>query len=322
MSIKLYLLGRKRGFLPITLMHAMARLGYTGVILVEPEDLFLCLGYFDYLPQIVDLRECRNLKIPIIRREIGGGTVLLGPGQVFYQMVLEKRDVPFKVEDAYKKLSSPVVRAYRRLGVDVEYRPINDIVVKGSQRKISGQGAGDVGKCFVFAGNILVDFNVDIMARLLAVVHKDKVREKLLENMSWLKRETGTDYTFEDIASLLVEEFSREWDLEPTEVPQEALDLAHQLERELTSEETLWEETGRKHNVVKIREGVYIRSKEVQIEGSSVKVYAEIVDGVVRYIELEPPDHHLEKQLTGIPYELNVEKEGIPKHLLRVLLFE
>lgn len=261
--MKAYVLSRLSGMLSTTLFHAMAELGHRSFILCEPEDTYISLGYFDRAQELIDLRRCKELRIGVIRRQIGGGAVLLAPGQVFYQLVVSKSEVPFRIEEAYKKLSQPVIRTYKRLGLEVEYRPINDLVVKRNQRKISGQGAGDIGGLFVFAGNILVRFDPDLMAELFAIENKElreEVRKSLWENISWLERELNRSFSFEEVAELLLEEFSKEFELELCEKPpEEALELAERLRAEMTSQETILEDTGRKHESIKIREGVYVR---------------------------------------------------------------
>jgi lipoate-protein ligase A len=264
--VKVYKLGRVGNLRSTTLFHAFARAGLYGLILVEPDDTYLSLGYFDNLQQVVDLERAKALNIPIIRREVGGGTVLLSRGQVFYQLVVPKSLAPFKVEDAYKKFSQPVMETYRQLGIEVEYRPINDIITKATKRKISGQGAGDIGKAFVFVGNILLRFDTQLMAELLKVPDKELLKSLLDENISWVERETGKLPDFWDVAKLLEKSFRKVLPLEREgEVPQEILELADKLKEELTSEETLFEDTGRNHKLLKIREGVFLERESLRI---------------------------------------------------------
>ncbi len=256
------MLGKLPRMLSTILFHAMAELGYEGIILCEPEDTYVSLGYFDRAQELIDLRRCKELAIGVIRRQVGGGAVLLAPGQVFYQLVLPKSLVPFKIEDAYRRLSQPVIRTYARLGLEVEYKPINDLVVKKSQRKISGQGAGDIGKFFVFVGNILLRFDPELMAKLFNVPNqgtRERVRQVLWENISWLERELERSFDFQEVAKVLLEEFSKDFELELcTEAPKQALELAESLRERMTSDEAILEDTGRKHTAIKIREGVYV----------------------------------------------------------------
>jgi lipoate-protein ligase A len=187
-------------------------------------------------------------------------------GRFFYQLVVSKNLAPFKVENAYRKFSQPVMDTYRQLGIEVEYRPINDIITKGTKRKISGQGAGDIGKAFVFVGNILLRFDTQLMAELLKVPDKELLKSLLDENISWVERETGKLPDFWDVAGLLEKSFRKVLPLEGEgEVPQEILDLADKLKEELTSEETLFEDTGRNHKLLKIREGVFLERESLEI---------------------------------------------------------
>ena len=264
--MKIYRLGKVPRMLSTTLFHAMAQLGYEGLLVCEPEDTYVSIGYFDKGDELIDVEKCKKLGIGIIRRQTGGGAVLLAPGQVFYQLLLFKNKVPFKIVDAYRKLSIPVIRAYARLGLDVEYVPINDLVVKKTQRKISGQGAADIGKLFVFVGNVLIRFDPDLMAELFNLKDeaiREEVRKSLWENMGWLERELGRKVSSEEVEKVLIEEFSKELRFEGYgEIPSLAFELAEKLREEMTSEESIFEDTGRNHNSIKIREGVYI-SKEI-----------------------------------------------------------
>ena len=140
--MKVYKLGRVGNLRSTTLFHAFARAGLYGLIIVEPDDTYLSLGYFDNLQQAVDLERAKTLNIPIIRREVGGGTVLLSRGQIFYQLVVPKSLAPFKVEDAYKKFSQPVMETYRQLGIEVEYRPNKRYNHQRHQKKDQRTGGG------------------------------------------------------------------------------------------------------------------------------------------------------------------------------------
>jgi len=90
-ALALYLPDDRAGVLPITYFHALARLGLDGLVLVEPRQWFVSVGFFDDTEAAVDLQACRAQGLPVVRREIGGGPVLLGPGQVFYQLVLPRK---------------------------------------------------------------------------------------------------------------------------------------------------------------------------------------------------------------------------------------
>ncbi len=319
--MKVYKLGRVGDLLSTTFFHACARLDMFGLILVEPEDTYISLGYFDNTQEILDLQRVKSLGIPVIRREIGGGTVLLAPGQVFYQLVIPKSLTPFKVEEAYRKFSQPVMETYRRLGIEVEYRPINDIVVKNSQRKISGQGAGDIHKAFVFVGNILLRFNTGLMAEVLNVPDKDFVKKVLDENLTWVEREKGKAPDFWEVADILEFEFKKLLPLETCqETPEEALELANKLKEEFTSEDVLFEETGRRHRLIKMREGIFVRNKHLEVDGKKVSLSMIVEGQTVKLCKLNGLDlENLEREIVGLKYDQEPIKNMLEKKSLGFL---
>ncbi|WP_459774737.1 lipoate--protein ligase [Aquifex pyrophilus] len=313
--MKIYRAGIQGNLRSITLFHAMARLGYEGLIITSPSDTYVSVGYFDKTEEIIDLRKCRELGIPVIRREIGGGAVLLHENQVFYQLILNKKRVPFRVMEAYRRFSEPVLRVYERLGVEVEYKPINDIVVKRNKKKISGQGAADIEDSFVFVGGILLRFNTKLMSELFRVPEekfRDKLYKSLEENISWVERETGRLPSYEEVEELLVEEFSKIIPFEgEEEIPKEALELADRLKDEFTSDEVLLEDTGRKHRAIKIKEGVHLRTGLHKAKGGLIRteVYTDgekILEArIYGDFTLYPRDkiRELEERLRGVKFD-------------------
>ncbi len=315
--MKIYLAGKQPNLRSITLFHALARLGYEGLVITSPVETYVSVGYFDKTEEIIDLQKCRERGIPVVRREVGGGAVLLDENQVFYQLILKRGSgkLPFRIEEAYRRFSVPVIETYRRLGVETEYRPINDIVVKRNKKKISGQGAADIGDSFVFVGGLLLRFNTKLMSELFRVPEekfRDKLYKSLEENISWVERETGRLPSYEEVESILVEEFSRVLDFEGVaEIPQEALSLADELKEEFTSEEALLEDTGRRHRAIKIKEGLSVRTAVHKARGGLLRAEVYVREGALEEVRiygdftLYPKDslRELEESLRGVPFE-------------------
>lgn len=300
-------------------------MGEEALIITSPAETYISVGFFDRTQEILDVERCRERQIPIIRREVGGGPVLLDPHQVFYQIVIKRKSgkLPFRIEEAYRKFSQPVINTYRRLGVETEYKPINDIVVKESKRKISGQGAADIGESFVFVGGLLLRFNTRLMSELFRVPEekfRDKLYKSLEENISWVERETGRLPSYEEVAGILIDEFSKVLDLEgESEPPPEAVSLADQLKEEFTSPEVLFEETSRRHRSIKIREGVNVRNGVHKARGGLLRAEVRIWEGVIDEIRISgdftlyprSAINDLEADLIGVPFE----REPIEKKL-------
>ena len=194
--MELYNLGKVPWEETQLIYHSFARLGREALSLVSPVTPYVCVGFHQDAEQEVDLDFCRANHIPVFRREVGGGAVYLDGDQLFFQLILHKDNpqVPKKKAAFYKKFLQPVIDVYREIGIDAEYKPVNDIIA--GTRKISGTGAGEIGDAIVFVGNLIVDFNYEMMARVLKVPDekfRDKVHKTLHDNLSTIRRELGRE---------------------------------------------------------------------------------------------------------------------------------
>ena len=176
--------------------HALAHSGREGLSLVSPASPYVCIGFHQDVTQEVDLDFCRANHIPVFRREVGGGAVYLDGDQLFFHLILHKDNpqVPKNKKAFYRKFLQPVIDVYRKIGIDAEHKPVNDIIA--GTRKISGTGAGEIGDAVVFVGNLIVDFDYEMMARVLKVPDekfRDKVHKTLHDNLSTIRRELGRE---------------------------------------------------------------------------------------------------------------------------------
>ncbi|MEM2936219.1 MAG: lipoate protein ligase C-terminal domain-containing protein [Candidatus Bathyarchaeia archaeon] len=182
------------------------------IILCYPSKPYVCLGFHQELEKEIDLDFCRRQRLSIIRRPVGGGAVYLDSGQQFYQIVASEQSplVPSAVDKFFERFLKATVYAYKSLGVAAEFKPINDVLVNG--RKISGNGAGKIGKAAVLIGNVILDLDYGAMARVLKVPD-EKFRDKLAKSMeewvSSLKRELGYVPPRSKVKNLLIEGYEK-----------------------------------------------------------------------------------------------------------------
>jgi len=196
--------------------HALARLGREALVLLSPKSPYVSIGYHQDAVEEVDLDFCRKEKIPVFRREVGGGAVYLDKGQLFYQLIL-KGHHPLaggKKEIFFRRILQPVVAVFHRLGIPVAYKPINDILAGG--RKISGNGAGEIGDCLVMVGNLIFDFDFETMSRVLKTPDekfRGKIYKTLKENLTTVHREMAKQaysrWRDNDVYGLMREEFQK-----------------------------------------------------------------------------------------------------------------
>jgi lipoate-protein ligase A len=275
--------------------HALAHLGREALSLVSPATPYVCIGFHQEAEQEVDLSYCTAHDIPVFRRDLGGGAVYLDGDQLFFHLILHKDNpaIPKHKEMFYKKFLQPVIEVYRRIGIRAEYKPINDVIVE--TRKISGTGVGEIRDCIVFVGNLIVDFNYDMMARILKVPDekfRDKVHKTLTENLSTIRRELGeakADRWGEtELNALLAEEFERL--LGPMEVGEKDDALKNKMNElglQMMTDDWLFQKgkrvTGRD---IKIREGAKVVHKMHKAPGGLMRADFGLQDGRFTHVSL------------------------------------
>jgi lipoate-protein ligase A len=194
--LELFNLGKVPWLETQLIYHALADLGREALTLVSPATPYVCIGFHQDAEQEVDLDFCKKNNIPVFRRNLGGGAVYLDGNQLFFHLILHRDNsaIPQGKISFYKKFLQPVIDVYRHIGIPADYKPVNDVLVE--HRKISGTGAAEIGECIVFVGNLIVDFDYDMMSRVLKVPDekfRDKVHETIKANLTTIRRELGDE---------------------------------------------------------------------------------------------------------------------------------
>ncbi len=184
MRVRLLDLGQTTALRSQAIYHAVAECGAPDdpptLCVLHPDRPYVSIGYHQDADREIDLAYCRERAIPVIRRRVGGGAVLLDADQLFFHLVvprgrLECLGLPRRFDERYVRLVAPAIAAYRKLGVVAAFRPVNDIHVDG--RKIGGTGAADIDSCFVFVGSMMLAFDHALMARVLRFADEGLRRE-------------------------------------------------------------------------------------------------------------------------------------------------
>lgn len=116
------------------------------------------IGRHQILSDEVNLEYCRDNNIEIVRRITGGGAIYLDPGQLGWELAISRKHIGTGVlGDITKILCEAAASGLSQLGIDVKFRPRNDLEVDG--RKISGTGGFFDGDTLFFQGTVLVDMN-------------------------------------------------------------------------------------------------------------------------------------------------------------------
>ena len=263
------------------IFHALARMGYEGLVLVSPSRPLASVGYFQDAQKEIDLEYCREHDIPVMRREVGGGATYLDGNQIFYQVIWGSGNplFPRNIKEIFQHLSQPACDTYRKFGFNASFRAENDIVTdKG--KKIAGEGGGDIGNSMVFVGGILMDFDYVTMSRVLRVPDekfRDKIYKSMEENLTTMKRELGEIPDRSDIKRVLIENFERILGrLEPVSLDNAAVEKIREIEKWFTSDEFLHKKTPRIPQGVKIKEGIEILYGLYKAKGGLIRTAEEI----------------------------------------------
>ncbi|MEA2177527.1 MAG: lipoate---protein ligase [Solirubrobacteraceae bacterium] len=132
--------------------------------LCRPSEAYVSIGYHRSIEEI-DREFCRAEGLPVLRRRIGGGPVLIDSDQLFFGLTLPVGKAPAGVDRLYATLLEPAAAAFRALGLEARIDGMNDIVV--GRRKVSGTGAGQLADGVVVVGNVILRFDHARMARVL-----------------------------------------------------------------------------------------------------------------------------------------------------------
>ena len=268
--------------------HALAKLGRESLCLVSPASPYVCIGFHQDVEQEVDLEFCKNNNIPVFRREVGGGAVFLDGNQHFFQLIIQRDNpiAPRRIDAFYKKFLQPVIEVHRRIGLDVKYKPVNDLVIE--TRKISGTGAAEIGDSIAFVGNLILDFDYDAMSRVLKIPDekfRGKVRKTIEENLSTIRRELGEhkykQWDEQTLNHMMVEEFARLLGpLTPSNKNDALIAEMQALETAMINDAWLFQKGKRvEGRVVKVRSGLNVVQRMHKAAGGLIRTEFTVEDG-------------------------------------------
>ena len=271
--------------------HSLALMGREALCLVSPATPYVCIGFHQDLAQEVDLDFCRENGIPVFRREVGGGAVYLDGNQLFFHLII-KRDhpvAPKRIDTFYKKFLQPVINVHHRIGIYAEYKPVNDLIVQN--RKISGTGAGEIGDCIVFVGNLILDFDYETMAQVLKIPDekfRDKVRKTIEDNLSTIRRELGVkqaDQWDEGTLNLMMaEEFQKLLGpMTPAEKDDQLTNQMEALKLSMMRDDWLYRRGKRVDGrIVKVRSGLEVAQRVHKAAGGLIRAEYTVENGRFR----------------------------------------
>jgi lipoate-protein ligase A len=139
------------------------------------------VGYFQEMEREADLGRCREAGVDVVRRRTGGGAVYHDRhGEITYSVIGRESMFPRDILASYRLICGWITDSLSLLGIESEFRPINDIVCQG--RKISGNAQTRRNGVLLQHGTVLHSVDVERMFSLLRVPD-EKVRDKLISDV-------------------------------------------------------------------------------------------------------------------------------------------
>lgn len=180
------------------------------------------IGYFQSLKDEVATEKCREAGIDIVRRRTGGGAVFHHyEGEITYSVIAPEKLFPKGITESYHEICGWIIRSLQLLGIQSEFKPINDIILAPAAvgadganvggKKISGNAQTRRNGVLLQHGTILFTVDVRKMFSLLKV-GQEKIADKMIaaveERVSSLKL-IKPELTMEVVYDALLKGFTR-----------------------------------------------------------------------------------------------------------------
>jgi lipoate-protein ligase A len=201
------------------------------------------IGTFQGMKDEVDVDFCKTNGIDFIRRITGGGAVYHDfEGEVTYSIIMPKghRLAPPDVIESYQLLCGGIVKALEYMGIEGEFKPINDVNVGG--KKVSGNAMTRRHSCILQHGTTLLDLDVTLMFTILKVP-QEKISDKMIadvkERVTSIRDILGRKVEISELQEALKRGFSDALDIElvTEKLSDEEIEKANQLADEKYSSE-------------------------------------------------------------------------------------
>jgi lipoate-protein ligase A len=176
----------------------------------ESPQRIVVLGSTGRIAEEVQLDACRAKNIPVLRRASGGGTVLAGPGCLFYSLILnlDERVHLRDIHVSYREISNRIADCLQLEGL--AHRGISDIAL--GARKISGNAQRRKSRSLLHHGTILYRFDLKEMEEFL----KDPPKQPdYREHRGHAEFTANLPLSAEEIKSRMI----RCWEAQPSQPP-------------------------------------------------------------------------------------------------------
>ncbi|MBM3532670.1 MAG: lipoate--protein ligase family protein [Alphaproteobacteria bacterium] len=251
---------------------------------------YISVGANQDLAREVDEDYCRGRGLPVLRREVGGGAVLIDRDQLYFHYIFPRRMAPERAERLFPRFIEPVLGTYAALGLAADHRPPNDIQING--RKLGATAAAEIGAAVVLAGSFLQDFDRETMAMSLRVPDpsfRDLLRRSLADHMTTMREQLDELPSRARLKALFLARVAGMIGVHPADDEPTHAEAAAIADAAARHADPAWtHRIGRKlvTGGFKIAEGVHLTEGEQRTPGGRVRARLLEKDGRIEGLEL------------------------------------
>lgn len=187
------------------------------------------IGYHQSLNDEVDVLKCKDLGIDIVRRLTGGGAVYHDKaGEITYSVIAPENVFDQDIIKSYKQICQLIIDGFEEMGLNAQFKPINDILVNG--KKISGNAQTRRGGILCQHGTILYQLNIPIMFSVLKISNEkisDKMIKSVEERVTSIKNENAM--SLNESYRALLEAFIKNKQIEFGKLTKQEIEFAEKL---------------------------------------------------------------------------------------------
>jgi len=151
------------------------------------------VGYFQSLESQINIKACKDRGIDYVRRITGGGSVFHdNRGEITYSVVVGAEEELSDYSRSYEVICQGIVEALGILGLQGEFKPVNDVLVSG--KKISGSAQTRRSGVILQHGTFMYDTDLETLSQILNVSNEklsDKFVKSVKKRVTTLKDENG-----------------------------------------------------------------------------------------------------------------------------------
>jgi lipoate-protein ligase A len=180
------------------------------------------IGRFQDVANEVQVENCRQEGVDIVRRITGGGTVFHDCNdEITYSVVVKEKDLgSTDVVHAYNTISNGLIEAAKTLGVKADFNPGDprncpNIAVNG--KKISGSAQFHKGGVLLQHGTLLLNVDLEKMFTLLRVPWAKTTQEIVCvaqDRLTSIGIELNRDVSFSEAYAALIQGFGKALEIE------------------------------------------------------------------------------------------------------------